>query len=135
MKQLILGLALLIATATTFAATEIWMMHDPDCVFCNAFMMDHDMSDVVDGEHTIFLGETSPWTRATIVVINLYDSQNTPDRVIAAINERKLKPFHATPAFYLWDTETKSVIKQRIGWHKSMKEDFRNWVLTGDDPK
>jgi len=132
MKQLLLGIILMVASTATFAATEIWMMHNPTCQFCNAFLEDHE---ITSSEQLIFQSQDS-MDAATLVILDLTGGpENAPSQILQAINARKLPQFRGTPHFYRWDTETESVTGQWTGWHSSYYDAFRTWVLTGDDPR
>lgn len=124
----------MVSSTVTFAATEIWMMHNPTCVYCKAFLDDHNIEHGPDhmpqAEFLMYEPET--------IVLRILDltggRENAGPRMLKAIDARKLPGFRGTPHFYRWDTETESVTSQWTGWHSSMKEDFNNWVLTGDKP-
>ena len=137
MKQLLLGIILMVASSVTFAATEIWMMHNPACKYCTAFLDDHNIEVATtpelaayDALHPKHIVDNIP-----LVILDLTGGrQNAPTQILKAIDGRKLPHFSGTPHFYRWDTETESVTSEWTGWHSSMSDDFRNWVLTGDKP-
>jgi hypothetical protein len=135
MKQLLIGALLMVASTVTFAATEIWMMHNPACQFCTAFLDDHNIehgpNHMPEAEFLMHEPET--------VILRIHNlagtRENTAPQIRKAINARKLPRFRGTPHFYRWDTETESVTGQWTGWHSSYADAFRTWVLTGDDPR
>lgn len=130
MKQLLLGIILMVASSVTFAATEIWMMHNPACQFCNGFLEDHGITS--SDQFTWDSKDSS----ATLVILDLTGGpENAPPQILKAIDARVLPQFRGTPHFYRWDTATFSVTGQWTGWHPTYVDDFRTWVLTGDDPR
>lgn len=135
MKNLLLGIILMVASAASFASTEIWMMHNPACVYCKAFLDDHNIdvsteSAAYDALHPKHIVGNIP-----LIVLDLTGGpENAAPQILDAIRANKLPRIPGTPHFYRWDTETESVTSQWTGWHSSMKEDFNNWVLTGDKP-
>ncbi len=122
----------MVASATTFAATEIWMMHNPTCQFCNAFLEDHG---ITSSEQLTFQSQDS-MDAATLVILDLTGGRaNAPPQILKAIDADTLPKFRGTPHFYRWDTETESVTSEWTGWNSAYKDAFRTWVLTGDDPR
>ena len=121
----ILGVMLLASSTFALAATEIWMVHNPTCSFCNLFLDDHNIqrSSVSKTED---LGDG--------ISLEILTPGDLKPKVLKALQEQKLPNFPGTPHFYRWDTETESVTGQWTGWRSGMNEQFLKWTVDGTHP-
>ena len=132
MRKIIAALVLMLASMSSFAATEIWMMHSPTCGFCQQFLKDHNLEGINSGEFILMYrnGYGRENAEIRLVIVNL-TYVNFPERVRkAALGDPEWRGIPYTPYFYRWDTETETITGHwGRGWNKRMKADFREWVL------
>jgi hypothetical protein len=125
MKKIIAALVLILASMSSFAATEIWMMHDPSCPFCREFLNDHGIEN---GPNHVPQSEFLTHEPNTIVLEIFNLQEDLPTEVKDALEANQLSiPY--TPFFIRWDTETKTITGVwRRGWNIRMMDDFHHWI-------
>jgi hypothetical protein len=125
MKRIIAALVLMLASMSAFAATEIWMMHDPSCPFCKQFLNDHGIEN---GPNHVPESEFLTHEPDTIVLKIFNLNEHLPVKVRNALAVAGLSvPY--TPFFLRWDTETRTITGVwRRGWNTRMMDDFHEWI-------